>query len=82
MAELDYPTQGDRHTAPVDSREETPLWAERMNLKGEAQGPQSSTIFGHRQEYLPGSKSRARSMVRCELLIGWMVWCASMLHSD
>ncbi len=63
-AELDYRVGGDRHTAPVDAREEKPLWAERMNLDGEKQGPQSSTVFGHRQEYLPAHKSRARSMVR------------------
>ncbi|KAI8105728.1 hypothetical protein M9434_000310 [Picochlorum sp. BPE23] len=61
-AELDYRVGGDRHAAPVDAREEKPLWAERMNLDGEKQGPQSSTVFGHRQEYLPAHKSRARSM--------------------
>lgn len=64
MPELDFQRGADRHAATVDSRgeEEKPLWAERMNLSGERQGPSSATIFGHRREYLPASKSGARSM--------------------
>ena len=68
LADLDYRAGGDRFTSPIDSRmnEEgspgKPLWAERMNLTGEKQGPQSSTIYGHRQEYLPANKSGARSL--------------------
>jgi hypothetical protein len=69
LPELDYPAQGDRRTATIDNDTEKPLWAERMNLRGEVQGPQSATIFGHRQEYLPANKSRARSMVRLPLLL-------------
>lgn len=64
LPELDCPSEGDRHTEPIDTRAERPPWAERMNLSGEAQGNQSSTVFGHRQEYMPASKSGARSMVR------------------
>ena len=68
LPELDFPAQGDRRTTTIDNDSEKPLWAERMNLRGEVQGPQSATIFGHRQEYLPANKSRARSMVRLSLL--------------
>ena len=42
----------------------TPLWAERMNLSGGQQGPQSSTIYGYREEYKPSQKTDARSRVR------------------
>lgn len=64
IPELDFPAQGDRRATTIDVAQdsEKPLWAERMNLRGEVQGPQSATIFGHRQEYLPANKSRARSM--------------------
>ena len=41
----------------------TPLWAERMNLKGGPQGEQRATVYDYRQEYLPTQKTEARSMV-------------------
>lgn len=70
LPELDFQPGADRHTSTVDCRaardddgsEERPLWAERMNRTGDKQGPSSATIFGHRREYLPASKSGARSM--------------------
>ena len=66
MPDLDFQSGADRHMSTVDSRcedgGERPLWAERMNLSGEKQGPSSATIFGHRREYLPANKSGARSM--------------------
>jgi len=55
------------HWQTVDQRRaegHTPLWAERMNLSGGKQGPQSSTIYGYREEYKPSQKTDARSMVR------------------
>jgi len=67
MPELDCPAGRDRESTPVDQRQTRPLWAERMNLSGGKQGDQSSTIYGHRREYLPTQKVDARSMVRLRL---------------
>jgi len=62
IPELDFSADGDRIATPVDKRPNKPLWAERMNLSGSKQGDQSTTIYGHRQEYLPSHKVNARSM--------------------
>lgn len=65
MPDLDCPTGRDPQTKTVDARcaeGHTPLWAERMNLTGSRQGQQSTTIYGHRSEYLPSQKTEARSM--------------------
>jgi DNA-directed RNA polymerase subunit L len=62
ISELDYVEGGDRYMTTIDQRRDEHLWAERMNLTGQAQGAPSSTIFGHRKEYLPASKSVSRSM--------------------
>ena len=62
MAELDYKDGGDRYTTTIDQRKDENLWTERMNLTDEAQGGPSSTIYGHRQEYLPAAKTVSRSM--------------------
>ncbi|GAB4821903.1 hypothetical protein N2152v2_008949 [Parachlorella kessleri] len=65
MPELDCPQGRDRHSQTIDERVaegNVPLWAERMNLTGNKQGKQSSTIYGHREEYKPAQKTDARSM--------------------
>jgi DNA-directed RNA polymerase subunit L len=62
IPELDCPPNSDRIATTVDQRSAKPLWAERMNLSGSKQGDQSTTIYGHRQEYLPSHKPNARSM--------------------
>ncbi|PRW56401.1 dna-directed rna polymerase i and iii 14 kda polypeptide [Chlorella sorokiniana] len=65
MPELDCPPGRDPQAETVDQRRaegHTPLWAERMNLSGGKQGPQSSTIYGYREEYKPSQKTDARSM--------------------
>lgn len=64
IPELDCPPGQDRQQTPLDERPEKPMWAERMNLTGSKQGPQSATIYGHRKEYLPTQKTGSRSMVR------------------
>ena len=46
-----------------------------MNLSGGKQGPQSSTIYGYREEYKPSQKTDARSMVRGGLLGAH--WCTA-----
>lgn len=61
IPELDCPANKDRHELPLDQRSERPLWAERMGLTGKTPNPQSSTIYGHRREYLPSQKTDARS---------------------
>jgi len=63
IPELDCPPGGDRGSVPIDERDAKPLWAERMGLSGSKQGAQSSTVYGHRREYLPSQKVDARSMV-------------------
>jgi DNA-directed RNA polymerase subunit L len=62
LADLDCPPGRDRAAEPLDTRASKPLWAERMGLTGTRQGAQSSTIYGHRREYLPAHKAAARSM--------------------
>lgn len=62
LHELDCPASRDPQELPVDERPEAPMWAERMNLAGSRQGPQSATIYGHRKEYRPAEKTSARSM--------------------
>ena len=62
LSALDYRDGGDRYMTTIDRRQEENLWTERMNLSGEAQGGPSSTIYGHRQEYLPAAKSVSRGM--------------------
>ncbi|PSC69710.1 DNA-directed RNA polymerase I and III 14 KDA polypeptide [Micractinium conductrix] len=65
MPELDCPQGWDPQADTLDERRaagRTPLWAERMNLSGSKQGPQSATIYGHRAEYRPAQKTDARSM--------------------
>jgi DNA-directed RNA polymerase subunit L len=62
IPELNFSANGDRIATTVDQRPTKPLWAERMNLSGSKQGDQSTTIYGHRQEYLPSHKANARSM--------------------
>lgn len=64
MPELDCPAGQDRQQEPLDSRAQKPMWAERMNMTGSKQGPQSATIYAHRREYLPTQKTGSRSMVR------------------
>jgi hypothetical protein len=66
MPELDCPAGKDPQQQTVDERRaagQTPLWAERMNLAGSKQGPQSRTIYSYREEYKPSQKTEARSMV-------------------
>ncbi|KAI3428326.1 hypothetical protein D9Q98_006706 [Chlorella vulgaris] len=65
MPELDCPAGRDPQQQTVDERRaagQTPLWAERMNLTGSKQGPQSRTIYSYREEYKPSQKTEARSM--------------------
>lgn len=61
LPELDCPADGDRHELPPDLRSSRPLWAERMGLTGNPPKPQTTTIYGHRREYLPSQKTDARS---------------------
>ena len=84
LPELDCPPGRDRHDATLDERAkrgERPLWAERMNLRGPAQGGQAATVYGHRREYKPTEKTEARSMVSAAWAGGGGGGSAGWVHS-
>lgn len=56
-SEMDGDPDRDRvaGSLPLHRRADRPLWAERIGTRDPLPAPQSTSIFGHRAEYLPGN---------------------------